>query len=438
MMPLLKKLGKLMSVRLLAIGLTFVQTIVMTRVFGSEVFGLLSFALSISAFAILILSAGLDQILMRDIARFGASIAPRTGRWTAIWRLVRYLVTPVTLIVSAGGALLMLTTDIGGPYQITLLGSFIILPAFLVRKYAEGISLGTKKVVRSIFGSQIVYPVLMILGGGVIWLGAVETSAAAITYTYVFAGLGSMMASLLLIRGALADMRRTSSDTSVEDGASPGTRAILMSGIHFSLVSLGFVLGQHIDVLLTGVLSGPGDVTLVRIASRVAEMAGLMRAIIMLQFKPLLAEAHGKSDTALLQAHVKSMVKMFVITGIPITVTLWIFAEQVMGVFGPEFVEGAWAMRIYVLGVLVTLILGPGDATLSFSAQEGVASRILMGSIAIQFVLDLVLIPNFGVMGCAYANLMAMCYLGLASRHMVIKKVGVDPSIFSVISWSRR
>ena len=65
------KLGKLMSVRVLAIGLTFVQTIVMTRVFGSEVFGLLSIALSVSALLVLLLSAGLDQVVMRDIARIG-------------------------------------------------------------------------------------------------------------------------------------------------------------------------------------------------------------------------------------------------------------------------------------------------------------------------------------------------------------------------------
>ena len=197
-------------------------------------------------------------------------------------------------------------------------------------------------------------------------------------------------------------------------------------------MSLGFVLGQHIDVLLTGILAEPQDVALVRIAARVAEMAGLMRAITLLQYKPLLAEAHGKGDMALLQKHASLMVKIFVFTGIPITIGLWVFAEDAMNVFGAEFVQGAWTMRIYMGGVLLMLVCGPGNAVLSLCNCEHIASRNLLKSIAIQFSLDLLLIPRFGPIGCAVANLVAMGYLAFTSRRLAIREVGVDPSIFSI------
>lgn len=433
MKSVLFKLGRLMSMRMLAIGLTFVQTIVMTRVFGSEVFGLLSFALSISALLVLMLSAGLDQVLMRDIARFGPATAPRTQRWRDIWHMIAWVVVPATLGCVLVGAMLMLTTGMGGSYSTTLLAMFVLLPFVLGRKYVEAISLGTKKVVRSIFGSQIVYPLLMIAGGLAIWFSGAGATARTASYTYVFAGIGSMIASVLLIRGTLSEMRAASKETAaVVEGHSPSPRALLTSGMHFSVVSLGFLLGQHIDVLITGVIAGPEAAALVRIAGRVAEMAGMMRAIILLQYKPHLAEAYGKGDTAGLQAHATFMVRIFVFTGVPITLGLWIFADEVMGVFGPEFVDAAWAMRIYVAGVLVMLLLGPGNAVLSLCDNEHIASRNLLISTVIQIVLDLLLIPKFGIIGCACANFIAMSYLAVASLLMTRKKVGIETSIISI------
>jgi O-antigen/teichoic acid export membrane protein len=433
-------LGKLMSVRMLAIALTFIQTIVMTRVFGSEAFGLLSFALSISALVIMLLSAGLDQVLMRDVARIGKARVVNSQRWQDLVLLIRRLVMPATLVVSIVGALLVTFTQIAGTYQLPLLAVFLLLPIILSRKYLESICLGTKQVVRSITGSQIVYPLLMILAGLSVWLIGIEPDEKSVALTYSFAAIGSLIASSLLIAGTLRELKSSKAhletkgadDTDLVE--SPGDKALLKSGVHFSLVSMGFVLSQHIDVLMMGILSTPEDVALVRIAARVAEMAGLMRAIIVLQYKPLMAEAHGKGDTKLLQEHASFMVKIFVLTGLPITFFLWIFAEQVMMVFGPEFVAGAWAMRIYIAGVLVTLLFGPGSGVLSMSGNESIASRILAISICIQVMLNIILIPWAGAVGCASANFISMCFLATASRLMVIRKVGIEPSFLTYFS----
>jgi O-antigen/teichoic acid export membrane protein len=162
-------------------------------------------------------------------------------------------------------------------------------------------------------------------------------------------------------------------------------------------------------------------------------MAGLVRAIVLLQYKPLIAEAHGKKDNKLLQEHVTFMVKVFVLTGIPITLGLWFFSEQAMRVFGSEFVAGAWAMRIYVAGVFITLAFGPSNAILMMTGHEHISSRLLMFSLLIQITLNAILIPFVGALGCALASFIALCFLAIVSRVMVIKKVGIEPSIIENI-----
>lgn len=426
--------------RMLAIALTFAQTIVMTRVFGSEVFGLLSVALSVSALMVLVLSIGLDQILMRDIARIGKARVVYSQRWGSLWQLILRWLVPLTLAVSVIGVLLIALTEIGGVYRLPLMAAFLLLPIILSRKFIESICLGTKQVVRSIMGSQIVYPILMILGGIAIWSVGVKPDAQSVALTYALAVVGSTIASLLLITGTLREIRTKTESVKIDSHENtdlfenPTQKTLLKSGMYFSLVSLGFVLGQHIDVLLMGILSTPGDAALVRIAARVAEMAGLMRAIIVLQYKPLIAEAHGKNDIGLLQKHASFMVKIFTLTGLPITIFLWVFAEEVMMVFGSEFADGAWAMRIYIAGVLVSLLLGPGGAFLSMTGYEKIASRILLIVLCIHLIFGIILIPFYGVIGCAFANFLSICFWAIVSRTMVKKILGVEPSFIVFIS----
>jgi O-antigen/teichoic acid export membrane protein len=207
-----------------------------------------------------------------------------------------------------------------------------------------------------------------------------------------------------------------------------------ISGIHFSLVSLGFVLGQHIDVLLMGVLSTPENVALVRIAARVAEMAALMRAIVVLQYKPLMAEAYGKGEFELLQSHVSFMVKVFFITGIPVTLGLWFFAEQAMAVFGTEFVSGAWAMRVYIFGVFFLLLCGPCNAILAVTDNERKASKYVWTAIAINVVLDLILIPIYGAVGCGIANATSMVFVGVLSVKAARSHLKIDTTILSIFN----
>lgn len=426
-----------MSVQSLSTILILIQTIVLTRVFGSEAFGLFSFALSISALAVLIFSAGLDQVLMRDIARIGKGVM-YSDRWKGTLRLIKLYVIPIALIFSTCASITIWFTKISGDYQLPLLAVFLMLPFVIARKYTEAISLGTKQAIRSITGSQIVYPLLMILGGGFIYILGVQSGALSISLIYSLACIVSLIASFLLISSALRQMRlespslNSSQAFTFKSSKCPSDKELLISGIHFSLVSMGFVLGQHINVLLMGVFSSPENVAIVRIASRVAEMAALMRTIILLQYKPLMAEAYGKGDTKLLQEHATLMVKLCVLTGIPITIFLWVFAAQVMAIFGPEFVEGAWVMRVYIVGVLLLILCGPCNSILALTGNEQHASKLVWIGILVNVVLCITLIPKWGALGCAVASSTSMLVFGFLSVRAARRLIQVETSILGV------
>ncbi|MBY6069068.1 polysaccharide biosynthesis C-terminal domain-containing protein [Leisingera aquaemixtae] len=413
---------------MIALLLVFLQTLVMTRVLGVEVFGLLSFAISISALLNRVLSMGLDQVLMRELARDGPDQAGSGPVWQACWRLVGRVTAPLVLAIAAIGLLLSLATPLFGPYRMTLAAAFATLPLLICRKYAESLILGAKQAVRSILGSQIAYPALMILGALLTWGLGMPATGGTVSAVYSAAILGSLLCAVIMLQPTRERLRASKAAATAPRIAA---RTVAMSGAHFAFIGIGIVLTQHVDVLMIGLIMGPEEAALVRIATRVAEMAGLMQTIVLLQYKPLVAEAHGKGDLDLLQKHVTAMTLLFVVTGIPITLGLWIFAEETMSVFGPGFTEGAWAMRIYVLGVMSMLVCGPSTHILSLCREERRASRDVGVALGIQVALNLLLIPVFGIMGCAFANLLALLSLSFLGRYNAARHIGIETSVLS-------
>ena len=149
-------------------------------------------------------------------------------------------------------------------------------------------------------------------------------------------------------------------------------------------------------------------------------------------FKTVYSGTSLNNIWASFEKHTSTMSALFVGIGVPAALGIWIFAEEAMALFGPGFVEGVWAMRIYVLGVVVMLIFGPASAALSLCGQEGRASRIMVAALVVQIGLNLVLIPAFGPVGCACSNLVGLTILAFVSRLSVRRHIGIEPSILSV------
>jgi O-antigen/teichoic acid export membrane protein len=428
-----RQIGRLMGLRGVAMGLTFVQTVVLTRAFGTETFGLLSFAISVSALLLLVLSFGLDQVLMRSIAQKGLAVARAGAPWRTLWRLIALIVAPAAAVAAVGVMSLAQFTTFTGPYWITLFWVFLVFPALMARKYIEAVILGCKDAGRSIIGSQIAFPAVMVLGGLCVWVLAAAPTAAQAGIVYAVAVVLSLGVCLAVARMYLAPARPAGlPEADGETCRAPGSRALLVSGAYLASISLGLVLSQHVDVLLMGVFAGSEEAALVRVASRVAEAVGIFGAIILLQYKPVFIESHGRGDLPHLQKQARALVTLVLVTGLPLAVVTLVFADRVMLVFGAEFVQGTAAMRVYVAGIVMAMLFGAGNVILALCGHERTASRLLLVALVFQIALNLILIPRYGIMGCAAANFCALTVQAIASRHYAKRLLGVETGFWVV------
>ena len=428
-MKIFKILSRLLSFRMIAIGLTFVQTMYITRIFGTEIFGQLSFALSISAILTLALCLGLDQLLMREIAKYGLNTFQESNKNVVHKSLFYYCVLPITFLLTFILIVLVFFSYENINFRNTIIGVVACLPLLILRKYAESISQGTKKIFASIIGSQLVYPAVMIAGCFYIWFLGIEPNSTAILVIYILAVVLSVSLSIILASNSIKTIFSHNRNLSItKKEIITLSKDELKSGFHFALVSFSFILSQHVDVLLMGSLSSAENVALVRIASRVAELAGIMRAIILIQYKPILAQDFAQRKMVSLQKNTQLILSIFLITGVPITITVLTFSKEILDFFGTGFSDAAIALKMYICSVFISLAFGPTNSLLAMTGHESVASKNLKNMLIVQVTLLLILIPSFGVNGCAFANLVATSYLSIKGRFDAKRLLSIETS----------
>jgi O-antigen/teichoic acid export membrane protein len=103
-----------------------------------------------------------------------------------------------------------------------------------------------------------------------------------------------------------------------------------------------------------------------------------------------------------------------------------------LGVFGPEFVAGYDALRILLLGPIVCVGTWAVGLLASMTGYQVEKMVLLVLALVVDVVLNLLLIPRFGIEGAALASAVALASWQLAMVLVIGRRLGLDPTIASI------
>jgi O-antigen/teichoic acid export membrane protein len=117
-----------------------------------------------------------------------------------------------------------------------------------------------------------------------------------------------------------------------------------------------------------------------------------------------MAEAFGRGDQRRMQGIFKTSVRWALIVVTPVAVVLYVFAEDILGVFGEEFVVGRWALRLLVVGFWFRAALGSVSGVVTMGGASRAMLYITLGATGVNVVANYVLIRLWGIEGAALAT----------------------------------
>ena len=413
--------------QIFGMGLAFLQAVILSRVFGPEIFGFLSVAISVTTIMVLVVGLGFDQYIIREVSARGLEAAAADPNFRGDLRFLGKIVLCLVAFASVSGIFVFSFLGYGGGYRWPLLTASAALGFLSLRKLTDSVAVSVKKPSLSMISNSLAFPSVMILGALAIQISTIPKSAASVSVLYFIAVLVSVITSALLIRRHLFALRLLGASELTEP------RRVIKSALNLGLVTSAYMISDHMDTILLGILSSPAEAGLGRIAWRLAELVAFARIIAMIYYKPLLSESYAQDRLEMLARHTKFMSVFMGVGAIIFCLPLFFFSEEVLAFFGPEFADARLALLAYTVASLAMILAGPVTMLLAMTGFEKECARYLWISLAINLVLDLFLIPLYGALGAGLATAISKIILAVRMGLLCRTHLQLNPNFFATL-----
>ena len=116
---------------------------------------------------------------------------------------------------------------------------------------------------------------------------------------------------------------------------------------------------------------------------------------------------------------------MFFLT-IPILILILFFSEFILRLFGEQFILGSLCLNILIAGQLINVLCGSVGYILNMTEYQNIFKWIIVFTVIMNVVLNIVLIPLYGIFGAAVASMISLILWNMISCIYIYKKFNIS------------
>ncbi len=188
-----------------------------------------------------------------------------------------------------------------------------------------------------------------------------------------------------------------------------GWRDMFILCVPLMLIAVMNSIIELSDTLLLGVLRSASEVSIYYIAAKIAALSTTLLFIINGTIAPDISRRWAQHDRAGAFAIVRKYSRFMLALALMILLAIGLLREYILAVFGAEYREqGVYPLLVLAIGYFFVLAAGPLGI---FMTMTGNHRRYLHNNIAacvVNVVLNLILIPPYGVNGACFATAVAL------------------------------
>jgi O-antigen/teichoic acid export membrane protein/O-antigen ligase len=418
-----RQTSAILAARAFAAGCTAILTVALARTLGPDAFGRYALALTVATVAGLAAELGVGSAT----ARFAAE---RLARDAPIGRLLRESFTTKAAIAFAAFAVMTaLAGPIAGALQEPRLASLIRVAAagvvfadffgWLAAIFEATRSARRQVVMIAVKATTEVAAVLVLVAG----IGAGALGAIA----------GNAFAFAVAALAGIAMLRRAVSPAPVADGT--GRRRLIGYGVHVWVASVAWLGFDRIDQIMLGVMRDPVAVAQYEAPWRLIAVLSLTTTALAAVVGPRLVGV----DTVLAGRLVADALRVALVIGVPLATLILVIADDLVAtLFGSRFEDSATVLRWLTPFIVLVGFAPIASRALDYLGAARSRVWIAITTLALNLVLDLLLIPWLGLIGPAIATTIAAGvfvggHLVLLARHVVLPWAAVRRSVMTTV-----
>ena len=179
---------------------------------------------------------------------------------------------------------------------------------------------------------------------------------------------------------------------------------ILRVSYPMALSAISYFLMQSTDVLFISAYDTFESVAYYSIAVKLATVTALALISVNIVIAPKIASIYNDKNFYQLKLILKKATRMNVVISLPIIIILLFFSEYVLSTFGSNYILAKNALWILLIAQFFNSITGPSALYLNMTGRQKKLNVILVISLLINVVLNIILVPDFGMLGAAIST----------------------------------
>ncbi len=415
----------------------YLYTALLARWVGVEYLGIYVLANSIMRIGEVMAKMGLETGVMRFVSR----LEPDKDR-LQIQNIIRSALK-MTVVFSLGITLLILfgsgwiVTNVlkEPPLLKTVLIVFALtIPFNALTMVSAFATQGFKRLKYKVFTTQFVNPTIL-FGGMVISFWFISKQFALMLPTAITGVIGCILMFKLLQNISSVNIKSVWS-ASID-------KRLLAFSVPLMFVTILQIFMHWMDVLMLGYFTDASTVGLYHPAARTAGLLQALLVSFISIYAPIMSQLHNKGDTKEMSRLYKLVSRWLITFAIPVALVFIIYPSKVMLLFGPDYMASAPVLVLLTIATFIQAALGTAGPILSMSGFTRLVLWNSLGAFVLNIILNIVLIPKFGIIGAAWATLFSLVALGIARvlevhwilKLTIISRNIIKPILAGLVTW---
>ena len=397
-------------------------TILMARGLGPSGYGVYTYALALVMLLNVPTQGGLPILVVRETAAALAHM--QIDRVYRLWRWA----TAITLGLALTVALVGIT--VGWLFRAHLepvawnsfLLALLLVPLIVLGNLCGAALRGVHRVLLGQWPEYLLRPALLLLA-----ILAYRGFAGDTMRADVAVGLHTLAAAVaLMISAPLLWRARPQRGRPVAASADDTPSTWLSSMIPLTLLSAMQMILQYTDLVMLGFFRSSETVGLYRVAAQASLCVSFGLLAVNLIVAPQFARDHAKGDMARLQQVTTLSARLVLLLTLPVTLVFLMVAEPIVTfVFGAAYGGSGTALGILAIGQLCNAAFGSVVLLLNMTGHERDTVRGLSIGVVVNALLNLALIPLFGINGAAAATALTLLIWNVLLWRAVRRRLGI-------------
>ena len=388
-------------------GARYLFTAILARFAGVEFLGIYSLASSVTRIGEVFGRAGLHSGVMRFVSRLDKETEIETVRQRILSGLKLGLLFGIVIMILQIALADWLAFELFNGSDLlktVLIISAVSLPFATIMAISAFATQGYKLLKYKVMVLNIIRPAIMLVC--VLVSISFFTKDTAVKYPLLISAVFSSFAAIIFLN-KLTNIKISQIFSGVID------KELLRFSYPLMFVTILGTLMHWMDILMLGYFT---DTTTVGLYHPAARTAGLLRTVLLAFmgiFAPMMSDYHRQGDVGEMGKLYKLIVRWIVSLSLPLAIIIIIYSKKIMLLFGVQYLSASNVLMVLTTAAFIQTLFGGGGQTLTMTGFTKVNLFNSIIVVLINITLNLLWIPQYGIIGAAYATLISMALLGL-------------------------